>query len=269
MITRTETETEIFARRAAEWTRTHIEPLAAMIRDYASKRGRGQPPVARVFLRDVADQQAETIALETLSQIVLGLTNQASLTATAAKVANAVARAVGARVPSQEKSIQIGFVLIGLVADSTGAVAIETRHGDNPQKVTGGVKISPSYELRVKDETFLAAAVAFGKVGMPSYTLGTVQDWTAQDSGGVEGQAEQGMVHSAGEAMRGITPARAPGLFAALNTAQAARFRVNPAAAVFLSYDPAKAYAWLLERFLADGMPQAAAEQAAREAARL
>lgn len=265
---RTNEEKQIFAWRGAEWTAQHEAPLAAAIRTYAGKREPGQPPAARVYLRDLAGD-AEIIAQAALSALLLGIVNRKELTSLATSVAHAVAEATGAELADNKRAVQVGYALVGMICDTTQACAIDTKHGDRPQKVEGGVKVTPAYKLRVTRGAFLADAAAFGSMGMPTYSKVPPKPWTSQKSGGVKGQGG-GMVHGAGRAMEGVSHNSAPDLFDAVNGAAAARFRVNPVTAdLVTNYDDGAAFAWLLDHYLAKGMDPDAAKAAAKEAARL
>jgi hypothetical protein len=265
---RSEDEKLIFAWRGAEWTSHHEGALAAAIRTYAAAKGSGQPPAARVYLRDLAGD-AEIIAQAALSALLIGITHQKKLTALATSVAQAVAQATGAEPVDNRQAVQIGYTLVGLICDTTQACEIAVRHGDRPQKVEGGVKVTPSYELVVTRGAFLADAAAFGSLGMPTFSKVAPTPWSCQTSGGIEGQ-QGGMVHGAGKAMAGVSHNTAPALFEAVNGAAAARFRVNPVTSdLVTNYDDGAAYDWLLAHYLAQGMDPAKAARAAKEAARL
>jgi hypothetical protein len=258
-----------FRDREAQWVATHVPPVANEIRKWSLKREGGQPPAARVYLRDVANHSAD-FAICALTTMVAGSLRHESLTAIAAATGRAIAKASGVQIESNDRLIQVGYAIVSIVCDVTGAAAIVDKHGDRPEKVAGGVKLTPSYELQNKPGAFLEDAALFGAVGMPTFQVGTVPAWTSQKEGGAKGQEEGGMVHSAGKQMRGVTPSAAPALYAAVNAAQRATFRVNPVtAAVIKSYDPAKARAWLVDRLIAGGMDPAQADRQARELARL
>lgn len=257
-----------YKERAAIWRDAHVSPIAARIHQYATMTGRGQPPGARVYLRDVAEASPD-IAQAALGAMLAGIVRQDGLTAMAANVARRVAKVCGKPLADNEEGLKVGYVLIGILCDVTGAARIADKHGDRPEKVAGGVRLSPVYELQVVKGGFLSEAAAYGKVGMPTYSKAPPVPWTAQDAGGVEGQ-EGGMVHSAGKVMAGVTPDTAPALFDAANHAQAAPFKVNPAtSSVLMTYDAAKAFGWLVDHYKAKGMADDAARAAAKEAARL
>jgi hypothetical protein len=288
-----------FALRSAAWQAAYMEPMAQRIRDFAALKGRGKPPLARVYLRGVAEEFAEHIAMQTLSSIVQGTVQGDSLTALASKTGRAVAKLVaqmqaegeeqattGETAPAVvevdtdeeapegirdgDMALAVGYWLVSLACEVTEAAKIVDQHGDRPQKVEGGVKLFPSYELVITDGKFLADAAEFGAVGMPTYSKTAPRAWTDQASGGVDGQRALGMVHGARRQMRGVTSDNAPALFDAVNAAQGARFRVNETVgAVVVGYDPAKAMAWLLEHFMEQGMGQDEAKTKARELARI
>jgi hypothetical protein len=258
-----------FALRASVWTDTHLAPVADGIRHFAGLKERGQPPVARVFLRDVAEEHAEQIAQAALASIIQGLSRREGLTALAEKTGRLVAKVTGKPMDSDGVAIATGYWLLSLVCLVTEAAEIVDKHGDRPQKVDGGVKLTPTYELVVTDGKFLADAVEFGSVGMPSYSKTSPAPWTEQKVGGIKGQ-EGGMVHSAGAQMRGVTPDTSPALYDAVNAAQAVAYRVNQTVApVVLSYDAAKAYEWLLAHFIGSGMDPIKAAAKAKEASRI
>lgn len=265
---RTDEEKQVFAWRGAAWTAQHEAPLAAAIRTYATQTGRGQPPAARVYLRDLAGD-AEIVAQAALSALLLGIVTQKGLTSLATSVAHAVGQATGAEPADNRQAVQIGYALVGMICDATQACEIAVKHGDRPQKVEGGVKVTPSYELVVTRGAFLADAAAFGSMGMPTYSKAPPTPWTSQKSGGVKGQGG-GMVHGAGKAMAGVSHNTAPALFDAVNGAAQARFRVNPVTAdLVTNYDDGAAFDWLLNHYLAQGMDPAEAAAKAKEAARL
>jgi hypothetical protein len=268
MAMRNDEEKQIFAWRGAAWTAQHEGARAAAIRTYATAKGSGQPPAAKVYLRDLAGD-VEIIAQAALSALLIGVVQRKALTALATNAARAVAQATGAEPADNRQAVQIGYVLVGLICDTTQACEIVGRHGERPQKVAGGVKVSPSYELVVTRGQFLADAAAFGSMGMPTFSKAAPAPWTSQKSGGIEGQ-QGGMVHGAGKVMEGVSHNTAPALFEAVNGAAAARFRLNPVTAdLVTNYDDGAAYDWLLTHYLAQGMDPAKAAAAAKEAARL
>lgn len=266
---RTDEQKAVFRDRREAWADTYLGPVAAAIRHWAGKTGRGQPPIARAYLRDVL-QHADEITARALGSMVAGVVRQDGLTSLCANVGKAVAKACGKPLADEDQGLQVGYLVVSVICEVTGAASIEDRHGDRPEKVAGGVKLTPSYELRVTGGKFLADAVRFGAVGMPTFSKNGPAPWTDQKTGGADGQEDHGAVHGAGRQMAGVTVETAPALFEALNHAQAARFKVNPVtAAVVTAYDPAKARAWLLARFLAEGMDPAKADAKAREMSRL
>lgn len=267
---RTREEQERHKAQAAEWTQSNIVPIMAQIEAFATKTARGNPPEARKFLRDHAGK-ADIITLSALTTMVAGVTRQDGLTAIADNVGRSVAKALGVNLARDKgQSLQIGMALVSIICDATGAAAIVDKHGDRPEKQAGGVKLAPTYELQITKGKFLADAVRFGAVGMPTYAKAGPKAWTSQVAGGVPGQHEYGMVHSAEKQMKDCTAAVAPVLYDAVNTAQRARFRVNRGTRdVFAAYDQAAARAWLVEHLMAQGLDEAKAQRAAREAARL
>lgn len=266
---RTKDEKAVFADRAAAWNEAYIAPLAAAISLYAVAPGAGQPPAARVYLRDVAPAYSPTIADVALQAVVQAVVRGDGLTATAAKCAAQVAKVTGFALADDRQGVALGYLLIGLVCDVTRAAEIVAKHGARPNKVAGGVTLTPSYELIVTKAAFLEDAARFGSIGMPTYSKTAPTPWTDQKTGGVQGQ-DHGLVHSAGKQMEDVTSGTAPALYGAANVAQAAEFRVNQAAAaVVLAYDSAAAYGWLLAHYIGKGMDPAKAEAKAREDARL
>lgn len=266
---KTDDETAAFRKRKAVWMQTHMEPVISGIEAFATKAGRGNPPEARKFLRDHAGSAA-IIAKEALGVMVTGATKGDSLTALSSNVGHRVAKTLGVKLADEGRAIQVGMALVSIIGDTTGAASIVDMHGDRPEKVAGGVKLTPTYELRITKGQFLADAVTYGAVGMPTFAKNGPAPWTSQEAGGVLGQDEYGMVHGAAKQMKDCTPDTAPALYDAINTAQRARFRINKVTgAVLTAYDAAKAQAWLAERFVAQGMTPDDAKRAAREAARL
>lgn len=253
----------------AVWVQANVAPVVSQIALYASATGRGNPPEARKFLRHHAGA-ADVIALRTLSVMAAGAVRNDSLTTLAGNVGRGVAKALGTALEDDGKALQVGMALVSIVCAATGAGRIVDRHGDRPEKKDGGVALAPSYELHWTKGQFLADCVKFGAAGMPTYSKDGAAAWTSQEAGGVPAQAEHGMVHSAARAMKGCTADTAPTLYDAVNTAQQARFRINRGTRdVFADYDQAAARAWLLAHLMGQGMSEADAQRAAREAARL
>lgn len=265
---RTKDELAKFAERQVVWVHTHIAPLSAEIAAYAAQTGRGQPPAARVYLRDVV-AHADAIADETLASLVAGVVAGDGLTALAAKTAKRVAEITGKPLADDRQGVALGYLLLNMACVKTGAAEIVAKHGDRPNKVEGGVKVVVQYELIVAKQQFIEDAALFGRVGMPTFQKRAARPWAAQTEGGVKGQ-QGGMVHGAAKQMRGVTPETAPALYQAVNAAQAVRYKVNPVSAqVVQDYDAAKALAWLHAHYVAGGMDPAKALAKAKEDARL
>lgn len=266
---RSEDEIRIQKERKAEWMRTSFAPVVARIQAFAEVKARGNPPEARKFLRDHAGA-CEAIAKAALSTMIMGIVKRDGLTGLSSNVGYSVAKALNVKLTDGGQAIQIGMALVSIICDATGAASIIDKHGDRPEKAAGGVTITPEYELRPTKGKFLAEAVRFGAVGMPTFSKEGAAPWTSQETGGVPGQAEHGMVHSASRQMKGCTPDNAPLMYGAVNTAQKARFRVNRGTAkVLADYDNAKARAWLVAHLMSQGATQEDAENTARELARL
>ena len=235
-----ETKKVEFETRRAVWVKANVAPMVAAIRAYAGRTGRGQPQAARAYLRDHADKVPE-IATESLRVLVAGVTRQEGLTNVAANIGRHVGKKLAKPMKDEAQAIQVGMMLLSIIGQVTGALEIVDKHGDRPEKAAGGVRVTPTYEMRIIKASFLSDAVKFGAAGMPTFVKGGAADWTAQKVGGAPGQAEHGLVHSAGAQMREVTSDTAPVLFQAVNDAQAARFRVSETiAGVIQGYDKAK-----------------------------
>lgn len=265
---RTTEERDEHKARAAVWVQAHIEPVIAQAEGFATAKVRGNPPEAKKFLRDHTGI-VPAIMHRALTTMVAGVVNRDSLTSMASNVGRSAAKVAGVKL-DEGRAIQIGAALVSIICAATGAAAIVDQHGDRPEKTAGGVKLTPSYELRITKGKFLEDAVTFGAVGMPTFAKNGAAPWTSQEAGGVPGQDEYGMVHSAARQMKTCTADTAPLLYDAVNTAQKARFRVNRGTReVFGAYDQMKARAWLVTHLMGQGMSEADAQRAAREAARL
>jgi len=261
-------EKQAFVARAAEWEEANLAPVGVAFKTWGSEKARGVKPVARRVLKD-GTADCQEAARMVLRAVVTACIQDHGFTHVAQEAGYAAAKVTETELADRREAIAAGVILLDLAATATGAFCISQILADRPEIVDGGAKLTTGYELEVTDGDFLADAVAFGAVGMPTYSKDGVRDWQGQDHGGAKGQTG-GMVHRAGDRMEGVTAETAPRLFAAANAAQAVRFKVNPVSAALVDdYDETKAYAWLFAHFVGKGLGPEDARRKAKEAARL